>query len=329
MAATSYVAFEDALTLLGAKDRAGKAMCACPTHGSGKNQALRVWRKPDGGTSVKCFGGCRWEDIHSWLCAQLGIRPTEAKPRAVDAAELKRRDDARREAEATAARKRERAVTRTATVMKVASHVVSHPYLMRKGVQPTPTLRVIPLLKLLRAIQYHPKDRDGEKLLGDILVVPVKVGDTFTSMEFIDGDGRKSALAGGEKAGGFWLTERLPENPEVILVGEGVATVLSASQCSGYPGVACLSVSGLEAVVKLMKARFPASKIVVLADLNDKGLPHETAVQVAKEQTVFLGLPSTKGDCRLLKLDFNDAHLINGSQSVQSAIQKALEQTTR
>ncbi|WP_175130620.1 toprim domain-containing protein [Paraburkholderia rhynchosiae] len=318
--------YELTLDLLGSKDANGKALATCPTHGEGNNRALRIWRKADGGTVCKCFGGCDWRDVHDWLCSKLGIQSTEATPREVDEAEMKRRADLRRESEAKAERNRVRAVTRVKTVLKISDHVTEHGYLVKKGVQPTPTLRQIPLLKLLRVIQYHPKDRNGDKLRGDVLIVPVKCGDTFTSIEMIDGDGRKSALAGGEKVGGFWATQKLPDAREVLLVGEGVATCLSASQCSGYPAIATLSVSQLERVVRLMQARYPASKIVVLADLDKSGEPHTEAVRVSKEFDTFLGLPGGEGGCELAEMDFNDLHLMCGIQSVQTAIQKALEQ---
>jgi putative DNA primase/helicase len=323
MASTAFVLYESALDLLGSKDANGKALATCPVHGKGDNKALRVWRKTDGGVTCKCFGGCDWRDVHGWLCAQLGIRPTDAKPRVVDAAEMERRAAVRREAEAKAERNRVRAVTRTKTVLKIADSAVGHPYLMRKGVQPTPTLRQIPLLKLLRAIQYHPKDRNGDKLLGDVLIVPVKVGDTFTSIEMIDGDGRKSALAAGERAGGYWATEKLTDSPEVVLVGEGVATVLSAAQCSGHPGVATLSVSQLEPVTLLMKSRYPAAKIVVLADLDSEGRPHKDAVRVASEVGVALGSPAGAGREKS-GFDFNDLHVKCGSEAVKHAIEEAI-----
>jgi len=51
----------------------------------------------------------------------------------------------------------------------------------------------------------------GDLLTGRLLVVPVKQGDRLSTLELIDGDKRKAALAGrGSKAGGYWATERLP-----------------------------------------------------------------------------------------------------------------------
>jgi putative DNA primase/helicase len=85
---------------------------------------------------------------------------------------------------------------------------------------------------------YAPKS-SGERLTGRLLVVPVNQGDSLSTLELIDGGGRKAALAGrGSKVGGYWATESLPDDDGTgltLLIGEGVATVLSASAATGHP----------------------------------------------------------------------------------------------
>ena len=55
---------------------------------------------------------------------------------------------------------------------------------------------------------------------------PVKISERLSTIELIDGDGRKTALKGrGTKTGGYWAAQPLPEgdgNGTVLMIGEGV-----------------------------------------------------------------------------------------------------------
>jgi putative DNA primase/helicase len=132
------------------------------------------------------------------------------------------------------------------------------------------TLREIDAGAAAAILGYAPKS-GGDLLTGRLLVVPVKQGDRLSTLELIDGDGRKAALAGrGTKAGGYWATERLPDGDGdglTLLIGEGVATVLSAKEATGHPAIAALSSGNLPAVAKAMRERYPAAALVILADL--------------------------------------------------------------
>ena len=82
----------------------------------------------------------------------------------------------------------------------------------------------------------------------------------LSTLELIDGAGRKAALAGrGTKAGGYWAAQPLPDGTGVgltLLLGEGVATVLSATQATNHLGIAALSNSNWVNVAKYMRERF-------------------------------------------------------------------------
>jgi putative DNA primase/helicase len=70
--------------------------------------------------------------------------------------------------------------------------------------------------------------------------------------------------------GGYWATERLPDGGGTdltLLIGEGVATVLSAKKATGHLAVAALSSSNLSAVAKEMRDRYHEAVIVILVDL--------------------------------------------------------------
>jgi putative DNA primase/helicase len=123
--------------------------------------------------------------------------------------------------------------SKAAAILKAATEAkADHPYLVRKRVSPVATLREIDAGVVAAILGYAPKS-GGELLAGRLLVVPVKQGDSISTLELIDGDKCKAALAGrGSKVGGYWAAERLPGGSGAglrLLIGEGVATVLSAS----------------------------------------------------------------------------------------------------
>lgn len=146
-----------------------------------------------------------------------------------------------------------------------------HPYLLRKGVEPLDTFREIDATVCASMLGYPPAS--GSNLLsGRLLVVPITQGNGLSSLEFIDEQGHKSALAGrGSRIGGHWTTDPLPEgNGEclTLLIGEGVATVLSARAATGHIGIAAFSEGNLCAVSNRMRQRYPAAELILLADVK-------------------------------------------------------------
>lgn len=190
----------------------------------------------------------------------------------------------RRERDAETARERAQAVKWARALCAISiSAREPHPYLIRKGLGRVEGLREVHASKMLEILGYRPQCR-GELLTGRLLVARIQVGDELVSVELIDEAGRKSALAGGPKKGGYWLAQELPDGDGqgfVIFIVEGVATALSARGATGYPAVAALSSGNLLAVSKTMRERFPKAVPVVLTDLlRDTGLP--TPMQVRR-----------------------------------------------
>ena len=72
------------------------------------------------------------------------------------------------------------------------------------------SLRDVEAGTVVAILGYPPKCR-GELLAGKLLAVPVKVVGELSSLELIDEAGRKSALYGGAKAGGYWVAKPLSE----------------------------------------------------------------------------------------------------------------------
>jgi putative DNA primase/helicase len=147
-------------------------------------------------------------------------------------------------------------------------------------------------------------------------------------VELIDEVGKKAALQGrGTKAGGFWATERLPDGDGAgltLLIGEGVATVLSASAATGRPGIAALSSGNLPAVAKAMRERYPAAALVILADLvKATGEPDPHAIEAARSVGGKLAIPDFGAARDPGMTDMNDLHVRDGLEAVKRAIANA------
>ena len=232
--------------------------------------------------------------------------------------------------EAEIARERADTASMATAILKAATEAkADHPYLSRKRVSPVSTLREIDAGSAAAILGYPPKS-GGDQLAGRLLVVPVKQGNVISTLELIDGEKRKAALAGrGSKVGGYWATKRLPDGDGTgltLLIGEGVATVLSASQATGQPGIAALSSSNLIAVAKIMRELYPEAVIVILADLVKKtGEPDHHAIEAAQTVGGKMAVPDFGCDRKSEATDFNDMMVIFGMESVERAITGAKE----
>jgi putative DNA primase/helicase len=227
--------------------------------------------------------------------------------------------------EAEIARERADTALKAAAIWRAATEVETHhPYLERKQVSPVATLREIEACVAANILGYSPKS-SMQRLTGRLLVVPVKQGNKLSTLELIDGDKRKTALAGrGSKSGGYWATEPLPEAVDTLLIGEGVATVLSSRAASGYPAIAALSSGNLLAVAKAMRERYPAATLIILADLEKAtGKPDPHAIEAAQAVEGRLAVPDFGATRDPELTDFNDMALACGTAAVARAIVNA------
>lgn len=232
----------------------------------------------------------------------------------------KERLETERERKVAASKARE--IWRDATTAQV-----DNPYLLRKKVPPVETLRELEANQVTAILGYPPTSK-GDPLTGRLLVVPVKVSDELSTLELIDGEGRKTALKGrGTKAGGYWATGALPDHDgggSTILVGEGVATVLSAHRATGHVGVAALSSGNLVSVASILRERVPRAIVVVLADLvKATGRADSHALQAARDSAGMLAIPLFPGDRPGSAKDFNDLDVHVGQDAVRLCIAQA------
>ncbi|CAN7309002.1 PriCT-2 domain-containing protein [Caballeronia sp. LjRoot34] len=202
-----------------------------------------------------------------------------------------------------------------------------HPYLLRKGLPAARTLRELDAPDLQRLAGYTPHS-EGDVLTGRVLLVPVHIDDAISTVEFIDEAGRKSTLAGGAKAGGYWATGVLPpshDEPGPIVVAEGMATALSVHFATGWFALAALSAGNLPKVAQVWRDRYPDAEIVIL---GDRGRGEEFAQRAAHDINGRLAIPVFASEARLneeLPTDFNDLAVLAGPEAVRGALTHVLD----
>lgn len=128
----------------------------------------------------------------------------------------------------------------------------NHPYLQRKHVQSY-------------GLRFNPETGD--------LAVPLKnVKGLLMSIQWIPAEQAKHKLfyEGASLKGAFWSAGlEAAGTPDLILLGEGYATMSKVHELTGYPVAAAMSCTRLSETAKELRACYPASKIIICAD-NDK-----------------------------------------------------------
>jgi putative DNA primase/helicase len=106
-----------------------------------------------------------------------------------------------------------------------------HPYLLRKG------------------ITAH-----GARLYNGALVIPLRVGTEFHSLQFIGEDGTKRFLTDGRIKGCYFSIGSTKDQP-AICIAEGFATGATIHEATGYPVAVAFNAGNLEAVAMAMRAK--------------------------------------------------------------------------
>lgn len=231
-----------------------------------KNGNGRIKLFPDGtGGMVQDWGTMDTPEV---FFADSGVKlsPSEIAER------NRRRRSELENAERERAKERAEASELSLVVWKKSHFCLENAYLQPKQVKPTDTLREIRLEDLIKIIGYHPSSK-GKPFSGEmVLIAPVRNANGLATIEMIDECGLKAGLKGGQKSGGFWATERLPDSDGlglIIGIGEGVATMLTYRKNSGCIGIAALSSGNLMAVARYFRVRYPNASIYIISDVGN------------------------------------------------------------
>ncbi|ATU99127.1 primase-helicase zinc-binding domain-containing protein [Aeromonas salmonicida] len=112
----------------------------------------------------------------------------------------------------------------------------------------------------------------GHHKAGSLLVVLFNIDGVTTSAEIIDSEGRKMALAGGQKKGSAAyiepLGDSLPDDAAYCGVAEGYATGLSVRALTGWPVFCGMSKAGLMDAARIARYNCPAAQILICGDVG-------------------------------------------------------------
>lgn len=177
----------------------------------------------------------------------------------------------------------------------------SHPYLVRKGITPTPEIR---------------QTRNGA------LVVPFfDAQGIFKTLQYIPEAGEKLLFKDAPKQGNFLVVggPLLPGQP--IQYAEGYATARSLNLASGRPVVMTIDAGNMVAVAQTLNKTFPDSQHLFMADF-DHAKDVNKGLLMASEAAELVGgkvlYPAfTEAEIAKGLTDFNDLHQSRGLDAVR------------
>ena len=187
---------------------------------------------------------------------------------------------------------------------------VIHPYLVKKS------------------IQAHGSRVDGN---GD-LIIPILSGENIISYQRIQEDGGKFYLAGGRKAGGYYIIPGAQPASDKILICEGFSTGASLHEATGLTVIVAFDAGNLLAVATQIRAKYPEAELVVCAD-NDRFGSRNTGVLAAKAAADKVHgsvvVPEFPLDVSEEFTDFNDLHVLCGLAAVRDKVLPSAEGTAQ
>ncbi len=154
--------------------------------------------------------------------------------------------------------------------------VSEHPYIKRKGIMPHG-------VKVFRgSLTIRDMDCNGA------LMLPTKLSGKITSLQFINRDGEKRFLSGGEK-GGYPIGKIEAGKP--VCVCEGFATGASIHEATGHAVVVAFDAGNLRKMAEALRAKKPDAVIVLCADDDETGTGKRKAIEAAQAVGGLLAMP--------------------------------------
>lgn len=173
-----------------------------------------------------------------------------------------------------------------------------------------------------RVLEGHPyATRKGVRLYGvrelnNSLVIPLSVNNYIVSLQFVNADGGKRYLTGGQKKGACFV---IGDDTDVLYLVEGYATGASIHEAMGKQVWVAFDSGNLVDVAAIMRGRWPDKKIIVCAD-NDQFTKGNPGLSKAQEAADKIGakviFPKFPGDDPAKATDWNDWHARHGLKSL-------------
>ncbi len=242
--------------------------------------------------------------------------PTEREAFKRQAAAAKAQDEAERKArQAKAAAQATSIWNAPASALEATQPAITdHPYLKRKHIQPH------------GAKVYHGSLSIREMECNGAIMLPTKLNGKITSLQFINREGEKRFLPGGEK-GGFLIGKIVAG--KLVCVCEGFATGASIHEATGCAVIVAFDAGNLRKIAEALRAKQPDAVIVLCADDDNRtdGNPGlTTATEAARSVGGKLAVPDFGTDRPDGASDFNDLHQAEGLDAARQQINAAIDQ---
>lgn len=173
--------------------------------------------------------------------------------------------------------KHRKAAEKARYIWRNAPPAITHPYLTRKQIQP----------HIAKINKY-----------GALTIPLYNAQLELVNLQFIDIDGNKRFLSGGQKKSCFcWLGSPT----ETLLIAEGFATAASLHENKGLQTFVAFDAGNLEAVAKIIRSKLPDAQIIIAGDNDESGVGQKAASAAARAVGGKFIIPKEVG------MDWNDA----------------------
>ncbi len=284
-----------------------------PGEGKG-NRNTAAWCKlfPDGTGGI--FGDYSTGLSANWQAQrETSYSPAEREAFKRQVAEAKAQAEAERKAKHAEAAAQATAIWNAPVSALEATQpgVSEHPYNKRKGINPH------------GAKVYHGGLTIGGMACNGALIIPMTLNGKVVSLQFINRDGEKRFLPGGEK-GGFFIGKIEPGKP--VCVCEGFATGASIHEATSHAVIVAFDAGNLRKLAEALRAKQPDAVIVLCADddYQTAGNPGLTkAKEAAQAVGGLLAIPVFGANRPDKATDFNDLAAHCGVDAVKQVIDAA------
>lgn len=160
---------------------------------------------------------------------------------------------------------------------------------------------------------------------GSLIIPLLDAGGVITGVQTIKPNGDKRLLSDSSKSGSYYPINE-PVNVSTVIIAEGLATALTCHliQPEAHT-VAAIDAGNLIHVAKVMRIKYPESKIIIAGDNDIKPDQDNTgklaAEKAAKAVNGVAVLPPTDD-----KADWDDYRLSHGIEAARQAFNEILEQ---
>ncbi|EPR5593765.1 primase-helicase zinc-binding domain-containing protein [Escherichia coli] len=178
------------------------------------------------------------------------------------------------------------------------------------------TRKSFPALECLTLTAMH-KTGGVTFRAGDVVVPLYDDTGALVNLQFINADGLKRTLKGGQVKGACHVIEGKKQAGKRLWIAEGYATALTVHHLTGESVMVALSSVNLLSLASLARQKSPACQIVLAADRDLNGDGQSKAAVAADACEGVVALPPVFGD-------WNDAYTQYGEEATRKAIYDAI-----